>query len=105
MLFRSLYVTGDGVAKDPKQVFQWSMRACDAGDTRSCGSVASAYALGQGAEKNPGLAYRYALIARLDDRFLDFVKPGLSEETMKKAAAEAERWQSDHLFRLSALPQ
>lgn len=101
----SLYVTGDGVPKDPKQVLHWSMRACDAGDPRSCASVASAYALGEGAEKNSGLAYQYGLIAKLDQRFLDFVKPGLSEEDMKKAASEAERWQSDHVFRLSALPQ
>ena len=100
-----LYYTGQGVAQDKKRAFELNQGACDKGDRKSCATVASSYVLGEGAPRNYALAYQFALTAGLDEKFLDYAGAGLAPEVKVKAALEAERWQHDHAFQLSVLPQ
>ena len=100
-----LYFTGQGVQKDRIRAFELNEKACDRGDRQSCATVASSYVLGEGTSRNYALAYQFALTAGLDDKFLAYAGAGLSQEVKVQAALEAERWQHDHAFQLSVLPQ
>jgi TPR repeat protein len=100
-----LYFTGQGVPKDRTRAFELNQKACDRGDRQSCATVASAYVLGEGIPRNYPLAYQFALTAGLDDKFLAFAGAGLPREVKVQAALEAERWQHEHAFQLSVLPQ
>ncbi len=100
-----LYYTGRGVPQDKKRAFALNQNACDRGDRKSCATVASSYVLGEGTARNYALAYQFALTAGMDEKFLDYAGAGLSQEVKVQAALEAERWQHDHAFQLSVLPQ
>jgi len=100
-----LYFTGQGVQQDRARAFQLNQRACDRGDRGSCATLASAYLLGEGTSRNYALAYQFALTAGLDEKFLTFAGAGLAPEKKVQAALEAERWQHEHAFELSVLPQ
>jgi TPR repeat protein len=100
-----LYFTGQGVPQDRTRAFELNQKACDRGDRQSCATVASSYVLGEGTSRNYALAYQFALTAGLDKKFLAFAGAGLTQEVKVQAALEAERWQHNHAFQLSVLPQ
>ncbi|MET0792300.1 MAG: tetratricopeptide repeat protein [Polyangiaceae bacterium] len=57
VLLASMYVNGDGVAKDPRRAVTLLKRACDQGDQNGCGNLGLMYTNGTGVPRDPGRGF------------------------------------------------